>query len=149
MSADEATRVWARLRAVVLEIHDRRGAVSEALGMSFIKVKALRRVAAGPLTMRELTAQLSTDSPYTTLVVDDLVRRGLVVREPDPDDRRRRIVTATPAGRREAARADRLVGEPPPQLRALSAAELAELDRIAGLLTGQAPPGPSTADGPG
>ncbi|RJQ83578.1 MarR family winged helix-turn-helix transcriptional regulator [Amycolatopsis panacis] len=141
---DEAFRVWARLRAMVLELHDRRSVASAELGMSFIKVKALLKVAAGPLTMRELTDRLSTDRPYTTLVVDELVRRGLAVREPHPEDRRSRVVTATAAGAEAAARAQEILGEPPPQLRALPVADLAALDRITALLV----PGPSTADGP-
>ncbi|MBB4684825.1 MarR family winged helix-turn-helix transcriptional regulator [Amycolatopsis jiangsuensis] len=147
MSDDPAVRVWARLRVMVLERHDRRRKAAEALGMSFIKVKALRKATAGPLTMRELTEHLNTDRPYTTLVVDELVRRGLVVRESHPDDRRLRIVTATPAGEEAAGRAERILGEPPPELRALSADDLATLDRITALLA--AAPGPSGTDGPG
>ncbi|WP_433421292.1 MarR family transcriptional regulator [Microtetraspora malaysiensis] len=50
--------------------------------MSFIRVKALRLVATGPLTLRRLAEQLTTDPPYTTVVVADLERRGLVERTP-------------------------------------------------------------------
>jgi DNA-binding MarR family transcriptional regulator len=136
MSDETAARAWARMRSVVLDQHDRRRDVCEALGMSFIKVKALYRVAETPMTMRELTETLSTDRPYTTLVVDDLVRRGLAVREPHPDDRRSRVVTLTPAGREAAALALRILGEPPKVLLALPPADLAALDRILARLDG-------------
>ncbi|HWD04882.1 MAG TPA: MarR family transcriptional regulator [Amycolatopsis sp.] len=131
---DVAERVWARVRALVLDRHERRREVCEALGMSFIKIKALRRVAATPLTMSELTEQLNTDRPYTTHVVDELVRRKLVLREPHPEDRRSRVVTATPAGGEAAAVANRILGEPPKTMLAMSPEELAELDRLTALL---------------
>ncbi|WIX78298.1 MarR family transcriptional regulator [Amycolatopsis carbonis] len=130
-----ATRVWARMRALVLDRHERKREVCEALGMSFIKIKALRRVAARPLTMSELTEQLNTDRPYTTHVVDELVRRGLVLREPHPEDRRSRVVTVTAPGAVAAARAERILGEPPKSMLALSSAELAELDHLIAQVT--------------
>jgi DNA-binding MarR family transcriptional regulator len=136
MSGETAVRAWARMRSLVLDQHDRRREVCDALGMSFIKVKALYRVAERPMTMRELTETLSTDRPYTTLVVDDLVRRELAVREPHPDDRRSRVVTLTPAGREAAALALRILGEPPETVLALPPADLAALDRILARLTG-------------
>ncbi|MEU4668594.1 MarR family transcriptional regulator [Amycolatopsis sp. NPDC023774] len=130
-----ATRVWARMRALVLDRHERKREVCEALGMSFIKIKALRRVAARPLTMSELTEQLNTDRPYTTHVVDELVRRGLVLREPHPEDRRSRVVTVTAEGAVTAARAERILGEPPKSMLALTSEELVELDRLTAQIT--------------
>jgi DNA-binding MarR family transcriptional regulator len=128
---ETATRVWQGMRALVLEQHDRRKEVCEALGMSFIRVKALRRVAAtGPVTMRELAADLSTDAPYTTLVVDDLERRGLVERRVHPTDRRSKTVTVTREGARAALTAEGILGEPPEPLLALGPDDLAELDRL-------------------
>ncbi|QRP43955.1 MarR family winged helix-turn-helix transcriptional regulator [Amycolatopsis sp. FDAARGOS 1241] len=129
-----AERVWARVRSLVLDRHERKREVCDALGMSFIKIKALRRVAARPLTMSELTEQLNTDRPYTTHVVDELVRRGLVLREQHPEDRRSRVVTVTPAGHDAAALANRILGEPPKAMLAMSSEDLAELDRLTELL---------------
>lgn len=133
----DAAQVWHRMRTLVLEQHDRRHAVCEALGMSFIKIKALGYVARQPLSLTELTERLVTDRPYTTLVVDDLERRGLVERTVHPDDRRRKIVTATAAGVEAADRAHRILGEPPGPILTLSAAELTTLDRILEKLVGQ------------
>ena len=64
--------------------HDRKVAVSEALGLSFARVRALRRLAAEPLTLRALAELLAADPPYVTLIVDDLEKRGLVGAGPIP-----------------------------------------------------------------
>lgn len=84
--AATAARAWHNLRVLLHERADRRREVSEALGMSFFRVKALRRIAAAttPLTLRDLAEALVTDRPYATLVVDDLVGRGLVERSRTP-----------------------------------------------------------------
>lgn len=124
------------MRTLVLDRYDRRKKVCDALGMSFIRAKALRRIAAGPMTMRELAAGLGTDPPYTTVVVDDLERRGLVLRTVRAGDRRSKIVSITPEGVEQARLAGEILGEPPRPVRELPAADLAALDRILGLLLG-------------
>ncbi|MCU1683549.1 MAG: hypothetical protein JWQ81_4288 [Amycolatopsis sp.] len=131
MDAEEtAAAIWSRMRALVLERNERKKDVVEALGMSFLKAKALRKVAGKTLTMRDLTAELTIDKPYTTLIVDDLERRGLVERSVHPDDRRSKIVTATPAGLDAARLAERILSEPPAGITALDDDELSALDRI-------------------
>ncbi|GAA3846055.1 MarR family winged helix-turn-helix transcriptional regulator [Amycolatopsis tucumanensis] len=125
-----AERVWERMQDLVLHRHDRRRLVADALGLSFFKAKALRRLVPGPLTLGELAELLDTDRPYTTVVVDDLEQRGLVSRTVHPDDRRRKLVTVTPAGAEMAAAANRILSEPPPFFAALDADELAQLDHL-------------------
>jgi DNA-binding MarR family transcriptional regulator len=127
---------WSLLRALVLDRDDGKREVCEALDLSFVRVKALRAVAAGPVAMRDLVTALGTDPPYTTVVVGDLEARGLVVREPNPDDRRSKIVTLTGAGRLAARRAESILGRPPTSLRRLDDADLAELHRLLRLLSG-------------
>ena len=127
---DLATQAWQAMRALVTDRYDRRKQVCEALGMSFIRARALRRVAGGPMTMRELAAALGTDPGYTTVVVDDLERRGLVTRTVSPGDRRSKIVTITPAGAAQAGQAERILGDPPGPVRDLSPGDLADLARI-------------------
>jgi DNA-binding MarR family transcriptional regulator len=121
--------IWAAMRALVLG-NDRRQEVSDALGMSFFRVKALSRVATAPAKLAEIADDLMTDRPYVTLVVDDLARRGLVERTPHPTDRRSKIVTITPAGAAVAQEAERIIGDPPAALRGLDEADLAVLERI-------------------
>ena len=127
---ETATRVFEVMRNLVLEQDDRRTEVAETLGMSFVRSKALRRLAAGPLRMSELTAKLLTDKPYTTLIVDDLERRGLVRRSVHPDDRRCKIVTVTEAGLAAAELAESILARPPQSMLALEPEELAVLDRV-------------------
>ncbi|NKQ54604.1 MarR family transcriptional regulator [Amycolatopsis sp. K13G38] len=118
------------MRELVLERNDRRKQVVDALGMSFAKIKALRRIAAAPRTMRELAEELLTDRPYTTLLVDDLETRGLVARSVHPQDRRCKVVTVTEEGAQVAAKANRILGMPPEELQGLPAADLKRLDEI-------------------
>ncbi|MEU8117156.1 MarR family transcriptional regulator [Spirillospora sp. NPDC049024] len=137
--ADTAARAWHNLRVLLHERGDRRREATEALGMSFFRVKALRYIAAAtaPLTLRGLAELLLTDRPYVTLVVDDLVGRGLVERTENPADRRSKLVTATAAGRAAAAEAERILDTPPPSLYDLPAEDLEVLDRIAARLVSE------------
>ena len=130
MSAEHAQSAWRAMRTLVFELNDRRSEVAAALGMSFVRAKALRRLAQAPMTMRELATELSIDAPYATLVVDDLEARGLVERRPDASDRRRKIVAVTREGLRLARAAEQILDVPPTALAALPAEDLAELDRI-------------------
>lgn len=131
---DAATRAWTAMRTLVLELHDRRTAVAEETGMSFLRVKALGKLQAGPLPMRELAARLLVDAPYTTVLVDDLEERGLVRREANPADRRSKLVQITDAGRALAARAHEVQSEPPRPMSALDAGQLEQLATILEIL---------------
>ena len=134
---EAAERIWRNLRGLVPEHNERRKELVDALGMSFFRAMALRRIAEAPARMSRLAADLASDRPYLTLVVDDLEERGLVERHRHPTDRRCKIVSATPEGLATAARAEALLGTPPPALLALSPADLAVLDRIMASLAAQ------------
>jgi DNA-binding MarR family transcriptional regulator len=56
-------------------------------------------------TQRELADQARTDPMMTSQVVRALEQRGLLERQPDPDDGRARRLVATAAGRELAERA--------------------------------------------
>jgi DNA-binding MarR family transcriptional regulator len=132
--SDPVHRSWRAMRALVLD-HDRRKEVCDALDMSFVRIKALLALAGEPMTMRELATRLSTDRPYTTLIVDDLEARELLTRTVHPTDRRAKTVAVTRAGQDAARRAERLLNEPPAALRALSTEQLITLDEILAQLT--------------
>jgi DNA-binding MarR family transcriptional regulator len=119
--------------------NQRRREVSERTGMSFGRVRALRRIAARPMSMRELAAQLGTDPPNVTTLVDALERAGLVERRAHPTDGRVRLVAATPAGAALARRAEEILGRPPDGLTGLPADELDHLLRILGRIRGDVP----------
>ncbi|NUR93098.1 MAG: MarR family transcriptional regulator [Nonomuraea sp.] len=128
---DRAARAWSNLRILLQERGDRRREVTEALGMSFFRVKALRALARDPMTLRDLADRLLTDRPYTSLVVEDLASRGLVERTANPADRRSKIVKVTEAGAEVAASAETILNRPPAALYELPEEDLAALDRIA------------------
>lgn len=127
--SDAADRVWRTMRRLVLD-NERRKEVCDALGMSFVRIKALLALAGESMTMGDLATRLSTDPPYTTLIVGDLQRRGLLTRTAHPQDRRAKIVALTARGRDTALHAQTLLDDPPPALRALAVRRLAELDSI-------------------
>jgi DNA-binding MarR family transcriptional regulator len=134
MSADERAeaqlRVWRGLREFVLDPGARKAQVAAELGISFSRTRALRRLLAAPLTLKQLAAALATDAPYATLIVDDLAELGLVERQPHPEDRRAKLVILTAEGRAVAERAAQILDAPPAAVTGLDDADLAALDRI-------------------
>jgi DNA-binding MarR family transcriptional regulator len=98
--------------------------------MSFARVRAVRRIAQQPLSMREIAAVLDIDPANATPVVDDLESLGLVRRRPHPADRRAKLVEATPKGRQAARKADDILSTPPPGLAALNPGELETLRQL-------------------
>jgi DNA-binding MarR family transcriptional regulator len=123
--------VWLLMSDLVLD-NARRREVSEALGISFGRARALRRLARQPMSMGELAAALGIDPPNATVVVDDLESLGVARRRPHPTDRRAKVVEATRKGKDMARRADAILGTPPPALSALSTDDLEALRRILG-----------------
>ncbi|WP_082346028.1 MarR family winged helix-turn-helix transcriptional regulator [Kitasatospora sp. MY 5-36] len=134
--AGAAARVWQGMNALVLERYDRRKSVAEALDMSFSRVRALRRLVAGPITLRELAERLGADPPYTSVIVDDLVRRGLAERITNPVDRRSKLVHLTEEGEAKAAIATGILSTPPDALLALPPEDIRVLDRVVAKLLG-------------
>jgi DNA-binding MarR family transcriptional regulator len=126
--SDAARRAWSAMCELVLD-NERRREVSEAVGLSFGRIRALRRIARTPMTMKELARNLGIDAPYATLVVDDLEEQGLVERGPHPTDRRVRLVTTTARGNHLAKRAEEILGKPPAGLTSLPASELEAVAR--------------------
>jgi DNA-binding MarR family transcriptional regulator len=114
------------MRTIVLD-NERRRDACEALDLSFARVKALLQVAAGPLCQRDLIAALGSDAAYITLILDELERRGLVERAPDPGDRRRKLVSITAAGAQAADEARAILATPPEGVAALSEDDLRTL----------------------
>jgi DNA-binding MarR family transcriptional regulator len=124
-----AREVWLLMCDLVLD-NQRRREVSEALGMSFGRSRAIRRLARRALSMGELAAMLGIDPPNATVLVDDLESQGLVRRRPHPTDRRAKLVEATREGKELARRADAILGTPPAALSELGADDLEALRRI-------------------
>jgi DNA-binding MarR family transcriptional regulator len=126
---DSAREAWLLMSDFVYG-NNRRRAVADALGMSFGRTRALRRLARRPMSMRELADALGIEAPNATVVVDDLEKQGLVRRSAHPTDRRAKVVEATRKGKELARRADEILATPPAALGALAAEELETLARI-------------------
>jgi DNA-binding MarR family transcriptional regulator len=132
-----AREVWLLMSDLVLD-HQRRREVSDALGISFARARAVRRLARRPMSMSELAAALGIDPANATAVVDDLESLGLVRRRPHPTDRRAKLVEATRKGKQMARQADEILATPPQALSDLGAEDLEALQRILGKVTGAA-----------
>ena len=127
----DAERVWQILVALVMESRgDWRRKASEATGLPFSRVRALRRIKDQDHTLSDLAREMGTDAPAATVIVNDLESRGLVERRPHPASRRAKLVSLTAEGRKRVAALSRISDEPPPALAGLSARDLAELRRI-------------------
>jgi DNA-binding MarR family transcriptional regulator len=106
-------------------------------GLSMWGYIALNRLASGPAeTQLALAAAIGHDKTRLIAVLDTLERDGLITRDPDPRDRRARLVRITPAGaRRHAAAVGDIRAMEDELLGALSADErstlLAVLPRLA------------------
>ena len=128
MPGDAASEVWLLMSDLVLN-NTRRRAVAEALGMSFGRSRAIRRLARKPMSMREFAAAMDIDPPNATVLVQELEAQGLVRRRPHPTDGRAKIVEATRQGKALARRADAILATPPAGLSALGQEELEALRR--------------------
>ncbi len=137
---DVAAEVWLAMSDLVLD-QDRRRRVADALGISFGRARAVRRVARRPLPMSELAAALDIDRSNATVLVDHLEAEGLVRRLPDPGDRRTRLVEVTRKGKAMARKAEAILRTPPPALRAVDEEDLETLARILGDVAAAARPG--------
>jgi DNA-binding MarR family transcriptional regulator len=137
-NADLAAEVWLLMSDLVLD-QDRRRRVADATGISFGHARAVRRVAKRPMGMSALAAALNMDPSNTTVLVDRLESEGLVIRQPDPDDRRARLVEATKKGKAIARKAEAVLRTPPPALSNLDTASLEEFARTLRGVAGSSP----------
>ncbi|BBB01539.1 putative MarR family transcriptional regulator [Actinacidiphila reveromycinica] len=85
----------------------------------------------GPASQATLSRRTGIYRSDLVAVINELEARGTVRRAPDPDDRRRNVVTLTPAGRTQLDRLDAVLGAVQDDLLApLSGPERAELTSL-------------------
>ncbi|MET8250802.1 MarR family winged helix-turn-helix transcriptional regulator [Micromonospora sp. NPDC005197] len=85
----------------------------------------------GPASQADLGRRCAIDGSDVVAAVNDLTGRGLVVRAPDPADRRRNVISLTEAGADEAHRmADTVARVQDDLLAPLSSAERDQLTRL-------------------
>lgn len=66
-----------------------------------------RSLASGPLTVSELAGRLEITKQGAAQIIEDMERRGYVERQPDPGDRRARLVRLSARGKLALANARR------------------------------------------
>lgn len=124
-----------------------RSMVADALAEEGLKLSQHAVLAAvaehGPLAQAELVRRLGFDAKDVVLLLNHLQDAGLVLREPDPRDRRKNAVTATPAGLRTLERCARLAERANAAFLApLGAAEARQLMDLLGRLHAAQDPAP-------
>ncbi|MDT5010977.1 MAG: hypothetical protein QOH57_2594 [Mycobacterium sp.] len=132
MSRDPlADDVWRTMAAVVFDNREAwRRSVVDTSGLPFSRVRVLRRLARRPMTAKEVAESATMDAPATTVAVNDLEDRGLVVREAHPSNRRCKVISLTDEGRRVVAGIEGVDDPAPAPFAALSPEELRALDAI-------------------
>jgi DNA-binding MarR family transcriptional regulator len=123
-----AAEVWRRLFQFFMHTRPQRDRVLSDLGLTPNDMRALSALdARRGRTMRSLAEEWGCDASNATLIVDRLERLDLAVRRTDPDDRRVKLVVLTTHGSKTLRRAVDRMWQLPPELLALSSAELESL----------------------
>ncbi len=84
--------LWANIRAHI------RAVATEEFSISIEQFQILRLIRSGRGSVSELAAAKNISRPAISQAVDALVRKGLLTRTPDPDDRRHVQLALTPSG---------------------------------------------------
>jgi DNA-binding MarR family transcriptional regulator len=109
--------------------------VIETSGLPFSRIRVLRRLARKAMSLREIAEATMMDAPAATVAINDLEDRGLVVRTPNPADRRCKLVSLTDAGSDVVARIERVEDPAPHVIASLSDADLRALHDVLAKLT--------------
>ena len=128
--------VWRAMAAVVFDNRDAwKRDVIETTGLPFSRVRVLRRLAKRPMTAKEIAEAATMDAPATSVAVNDLEDRGLVVREVNPSNRRCKVISLTEEGHRVVASIEEVTDPAPAPLARLSREELRSLQAIVAKLS--------------
>jgi DNA-binding MarR family transcriptional regulator len=85
----------------------------------------------GPASQAALGRRTGIDRSDVVAALNELAGRGLIERSPDPDDRRRNVITITPAGTEQLRALDEILAGVQEELLApLSAADRTRLIRL-------------------
>lgn len=130
-SGDLAEAVWRAMASLVIDNRDGwKRAVIEETGLPFSRIRILKRLSRQPMTVKQVAHAAAMDAPATTVAVNDLEDRGLVVRQTDPTNRRCKVVSLTGAGRAMVDKIDAVADPAPNALASLDDAQLKDLKAI-------------------
>jgi MarR family transcriptional regulator, organic hydroperoxide resistance regulator len=126
-----AQELWGLLVQSLAGWEQRLNEEAAAAGLSPVSVWALVQLdPRAPISQKELAARLKCNPSTVVDPTDRLEQAGLVVRRPNPADRRINVLTVTPRG---AALRKRLINrllEPPAAFRRLAPADQARLREV-------------------
>jgi DNA-binding MarR family transcriptional regulator len=123
-----AADVWRRMFDFFVATSGQRQRVLAALDLTPNDSRALHTLDPREgRTMRSLAEEWGCDASNATWIVDRLEARGLAERRAQPGDRRVKRVVLTPSGVRTREKLQRGMAEPPPELLAMSSADLRAL----------------------
>jgi MarR family transcriptional regulator, 2-MHQ and catechol-resistance regulon repressor len=99
--AQRALRVYRDLVKATEDMMALQGRQLDSLGLTMSQYRLLEMLLRrGPMGQGTLGAEALASGSNTTIVIHNLERRGLVVRRPDRDDTRRKVVHLTPEGQK-------------------------------------------------
>jgi DNA-binding MarR family transcriptional regulator len=129
--SEHADAVWRLMSSLVMNNQDTwKRTVVDRTGLPFSRIRILSRLAREPLSVKQIAAAATIDAPAATVAVNDLEKRGLVIRQTDPSNRRSKTVSVTPAGRDLLAIIDAVENPAPPALRELNPTDLVALQAL-------------------
>lgn len=142
MEADPLTVSWQVLRAAAEIIE---GVQNRVVGKGFVDVRpvhgyAFVRISAGGATVLDVAAHLGVTKQAASQLVEHLVQRGYVTREPHPDDARARLLSLTTKGKACTRAAERAAIELVSAWReTMGAKDFATLQRALGAVVSPGP----------
>ncbi|WP_051450510.1 MarR family winged helix-turn-helix transcriptional regulator [Actinospica robiniae] len=136
MDDEEKAAAWRALRAYV-KAQDRARELRETVGIGrgSGRVTTLTLLEQSPRTPAELARLLDVDRSHVTVILNTLEERGYITRDVHPEDRRRKDITLTQAGRDVVRRVHDVIDRPPGGFDRLTPQELTTLHGLIGKLT--------------
>ena len=115
-----AGEAWQLLQRILLSQRGRMAAIAGEFDLAPAQMWALYALdPQTPKPMSELATKLRCDNSNVTGIVDRLEARGLVERRPGEQDRRKKLLTVTPAGVELRDRVRERLSRPPEPLASL------------------------------
>lgn len=102
MQPSDLERMVVANHQIFMLTNERIGDILTAHALTHATAQALCSISPdeGPPSMTTMAQRLFCNAPNLTFVAGQLIKRGLIVRSVDPDDRRSRVLALTEEGRR-------------------------------------------------
>ncbi len=136
-----AEELWALVIETLAGWEERANAAAADAGLSPVSAWALVQLEpAAPVSQKELAARMKCNPSTVVDPTDRLEEAGLVIRRPNPDDRRVNVLVVTPKGVRVRKKLIARLLEPPAAFRRMPAADQARFrDVMVDSLRGRRP----------